>query len=810
MAENIQRSTGRPQEYRFDRGGTPVEMGPFIGIVTNNVDNTRQGRLQVWIEQFGSTNVDGSPNLTDTSCWRTVRYCPPFYGSTAQSGNSGAGKYPGNRNSYGMWFTPPDLGTRVLCFFVGGDPSVGGYYVGCIPEDGMNHMIPAIGASAKYQPNNSTQKESLAGVATAPVTEINDISPQYIENPRFFDLTKPVQSVVEGILFQQGLQKDPIRGPIRSSSQRESPSNCYGISTPGKPIYQGGLDEKTIRSQLEKGQVKLQDIAVIGRRGGHTFVMDDGDLEGKDTLVRIRTAKGHQITMSDDGDAFYITHANGQTWIELGKQGTVDVYSTNSINLRTQGILNFHADKGINMYSGGAIKIKAKQNVMLDSTQNVILSSEKQTLVTSKSQVGIRSDGTLALQGKSSSWRGGSSLNLQGSVINLNGAATTPVAAAPALPDYKLADTSFDPVKGWTVKDNSLETIVTRAPTHEPYPYHSQGTNVKADLNPTIPTPLDPDSSASSKYEQVNALPIQRAVTVEDVAAEPAAVTNVGPLDQTQVTALTAQTAANQALQYPAYDDEGNLMPGYELNENNDPVYTGAALGTVGVGVYGQSPSALVSAGFVKSAALSLISGGASVSSVLKSAASWTGQLGIGGLGDYLNSPSIQNVTQISLLAASYLGLTQAGVISGNESARYIATFLQPAAEYGVDSVVQWVDGFADSAMTSEIQITARQGQYAMDLVDDFSAEISITPSAVSAVDTTQRAAVDQVMAEIIGDPKIPVPQYTDVEIKVTDTSTVYENVLQPDGTIVRVAVTPPDVTQDDSTFRLAPGGKQS
>ena len=53
MAENIQRSRGRAQNYKFDRGGMPAEMGPYIGIVVNNVDTTRSGRLQVYIEQFG-------------------------------------------------------------------------------------------------------------------------------------------------------------------------------------------------------------------------------------------------------------------------------------------------------------------------------------------------------------------------------------------------------------------------------------------------------------------------------------------------------------------------------------------------------------------------------------------------------------------------------------------------------------------------------------------------------------------------------------------------------------------------------------
>ena len=65
MAENTQRSRGRPGNYKFDRGGMAAEMGPYVGIVTNNVDVVRAGRLQVYIEEFGATNSDGSPNLTD-------------------------------------------------------------------------------------------------------------------------------------------------------------------------------------------------------------------------------------------------------------------------------------------------------------------------------------------------------------------------------------------------------------------------------------------------------------------------------------------------------------------------------------------------------------------------------------------------------------------------------------------------------------------------------------------------------------------------------------------------------------------------
>ena len=64
--ENIQRNTGQPRNYKMDRGGMPTEMGPFIGIVKNNVDPTRSGRLQVYIELFGGADPNNS------SLWRTV------------------------------------------------------------------------------------------------------------------------------------------------------------------------------------------------------------------------------------------------------------------------------------------------------------------------------------------------------------------------------------------------------------------------------------------------------------------------------------------------------------------------------------------------------------------------------------------------------------------------------------------------------------------------------------------------------------------------------------------------------------------
>ena len=121
MAENYERSSGRPDNFKFDRGGTPADMGPFVGVVKNNVDSIRSGRLWVYIEQFSGNNPESNP-----SGWRLVNYLAPFYGVTEKNSTStGVGEYPGNQQSYGMWFTTPDIGTRVLCFFVNGDPNLG-------------------------------------------------------------------------------------------------------------------------------------------------------------------------------------------------------------------------------------------------------------------------------------------------------------------------------------------------------------------------------------------------------------------------------------------------------------------------------------------------------------------------------------------------------------------------------------------------------------------------------------------------------------------------------------------------------------
>lgn len=482
--ENQERSKGRPSNYKLDRGGMPAESGPFFGKVMNNIDPTRSGRLQVYIEAFG----DGTES--DSSKWVTVSYLPPFYGATppGNTADAGDGNYPGNQNSYGMWFTPPDIGITVICIFVDGDPSKG-FYIGAVPLNGVNHMVPAIGAESNYVPGNPNQEAYFANAERMPVTEINTANTSLTNSGRFFDSKKPIQSVVAANFFQQGIAKDPERGPIRSSSQRESPSACFGMSTPGTPIYQGGLKPQDARAKLGSGETKPVDMKVIGRMGGHTLVMDDGDIDGNNQLFRLRSAKGHQIMMNDTGNFIYLLHANGQTWIELGVEGTVDIYSSNSVNVRSQGDINLHADRDITMWAGRDIRMHAKQDIIQEADRNLAMTAQADFKIYSKATLYVKADGTLGLQSQSGTWNAGSQFTVTAGGIDLNGPAAPAVPAPTPIAKVKLDTVKFSTSEGWIEERGNLESICNRVPTHEPWPYHNLGVNVKIDYEPGTPTP---------------------------------------------------------------------------------------------------------------------------------------------------------------------------------------------------------------------------------------------------------------------------------------------------------------------------------
>jgi uncharacterized protein (DUF2345 family) len=90
--------------------------------------------------------------------------------------------------------------------------------------------------------------------------------------------------------------------------------------------------------------------------------MDDGDAQGQNQLIRLRTSSGHQLLMHDTAGVMYLANADGTVWMEFSNNGMVDVYAQTGYNLRSGADINFHAEGNINMYANKNIKIKANES----------------------------------------------------------------------------------------------------------------------------------------------------------------------------------------------------------------------------------------------------------------------------------------------------------------------------------------------------------------------------------------------------------------------------------------------------------------
>lgn len=456
-------------QRREDAPGTRVDPYPYIGIVKNNLDPTRCGRLQVWIPDLGG-------NENDPKNWRTVSYSSPYMGTTDIT--KGAAKTPNKENkwnntthTYGMWMVPPDVGIEVICIFIAGDP-LRGYWMGCVNSSISRFMIPAIASTDKFVTTGTSAdvKETAQASGLAPVTEFNTHDPDAAQKPAFYTNPKPIHEPQYKILKEQGLDRDKIRGPITSSSQRESPSQVFGISTPGRPFPDNGADNPAAyKAKVQAGKLTEDDYRYTTRKGGHTFIMDDGNLVGEDQLVRLRTASGHQIMMNDTSNSLYINHSDGTSWIELAADGSIHVYAKAGINVRSEGTINFHTDKDFNINAANDINLKAGKRFQLNSTNSFMLQNTLNIESTGQTEHKVGAGYTLDASAKISLKAGGV-IAVQGSKVLQNAGGTGSAKSVRAITVNSLADAARASATAlWMPNPGALNTIVTIAPTHEPW-----------------------------------------------------------------------------------------------------------------------------------------------------------------------------------------------------------------------------------------------------------------------------------------------------------------------------------------------------
>lgn len=377
--------------------------GPYMARVISLQDSSYMGVLNVQV-------MRAIGNSSDESELRQVRYLSPFYGVTNVKYVNNNTDYGSTQKSYGMWMVPPDPGTIVMVIFVNGDPGQG-YWIGCIPDDSMNFMVPGL-AATQYNLDAATNPVT-GDTLRVPVAEYNKVNNKTVTDPT--QVQKPRHPLAD-FLDAQGLLEDDTRGITSSSARREAPSMVFGISTPGPVDKQPNAPTGLVGSLSGSAS-----NVPISRLGGATFVMDDGDdkflrkttadagppdyaavEQGQaggnvtiphNELVRIRTRTGHQILLHNSEDLIYIGNSKGTAWIELTSSGKIDIFAADSVSIHTKNDMNFYAGRDVNIEAARNLNIKGGGRTQIESGANLNIVITKDGFITTGGNLNLKTTG---------------------------------------------------------------------------------------------------------------------------------------------------------------------------------------------------------------------------------------------------------------------------------------------------------------------------------------------------------------------------------------------------------------------------------
>lgn len=493
LSRNFSRKKGSAEVDTDTVRGVPIDAGPHIAIVKHNADATRRGRISVWTEILGDRSED-------ENTWVQVQYASPYFSHTEDKGVEN--DYDNIRHTAGMWVPSPELGSKVLITFPGGDRHNGVWFA-CIPDRFNNRMMPGLASSTNFDAESDTHGPSGTAEFKHEDGSYDTVQPvgEFIEkrqaDAKDYHVTpvdiegqlKPINYHMARKYKEQGLNADLIRGHTTSSAQRETPSEVFGISTKGrryhpvksKRVEEGfgrgsnnELDEKALMAKLEAGQVenlKSEEKAFLrgaNRKPGHSFVMDDGELNGDSELVRLRSASGHQVLLHDTKGVVYIGNATGNVWLEFSNDGKVDLYAKDSINFRTKNF-NFHADANINFYSASGINmvtdgiLNLEGNIINQKSNSGSIFMDSKNSIHMKGASGINIDSSAALNIRASA-----DVKIDGSHVALgNGAGVA--ESLPGATRSTKPDTILDRASFWKSYPNKITSVTDRIPTHEPF-----------------------------------------------------------------------------------------------------------------------------------------------------------------------------------------------------------------------------------------------------------------------------------------------------------------------------------------------------
>ncbi|MDE1830666.1 MAG: hypothetical protein KGI25_10130, partial [Thaumarchaeota archaeon] len=391
-----------------------------VGRVMDTNDPNQMGRIRVYIP-----SLDRDTSLVGDLPF--AMYCSPFAGHQHVQSRGPTTKYSYGPVAYGF-FSIPKVGTDVVVAHLDGNPQYRIWF-GAIQGVYLAHTLP----HGRFTFNNDS-----AAQPDGPLTSTESpIQPQYDNLTNAYTRTTsvaPNDSATSttpranfewrsrGIDYQAaGLGALQQASPTQNISDIADDRNLSFTEPDGTNFKGGNFTQGYAKSRVEPdipydpsivdGGVNLDPQTYsLTTPGFHAWSMDD---RPENCRIRLRTTSGHTVILDDTNERIYVATANGNNWVEMDQDGSIDVYSSRrvsihaamDVNIKTEGTFRVTASQGIHLISGGDVRVTSGGDTQLSSTG--------QTNVQANGDISVQTQGSLQVLS-------GSSLNLTASSdINL-------------------------------------------------------------------------------------------------------------------------------------------------------------------------------------------------------------------------------------------------------------------------------------------------------------------------------------------------------------------------------------------------------
>lgn len=427
--------TRQQQLFTHGERHNPLQSNVTIGQVVDTNDPQQMGRIRVICPQWGDSLQAAVADLP----WAI--YMSPFGGQTQVSTRGPGIQTSSGGIAYGTWWIPK-VNAQVAVMCVDGNP-MNRMYIGCIYDQFTPHTMPH--GRYMYDDHPALEKSGTDAAPYGPYTSMEQFIHPLNENQKaaFGNKSEPnFEYRNRGADYTvAGVGVDSLNRTYSSVQDDKEVVHDGWTSTQG---YQTSRSDPNVETQFTDKNYDSH-VYSITSPGFHAFSMDDRQ---ENCRMRFRTAAGHQIILDDTNERIYIATAQGNNWIELDQNGTIDMYSANKVNIHSMRDLNLTSDETIRLSAKNGIHLASNQEIRMTAATSVEVKGGTDVNVSASNVINIKASSNLNLEsGSIANVKAAGSYRATAGTIHFNSSSAPAAGANQATPAF----------------------VSSRVPTHEPF-----------------------------------------------------------------------------------------------------------------------------------------------------------------------------------------------------------------------------------------------------------------------------------------------------------------------------------------------------